>query len=786
MDVAGFLIRSSALAVLAGGALAIFRMKSAAARHAVWTAVVFGMLLLPALRTLLPVIPVRLLKATQAPPRAALSGAPLVRYEAPAPPVTNSPGRRFTWRDAAIWAYAFAVLWLLLRLAFSYLFTRRLVRASRRIEDDRYESAWISAPLTVGVIRPKILLPLEWRDWEGAKLEAVLAHERSHIRRCDWGIAMLAAVNRCLFWFHPLAWWLERHLSNLAEHACDDAALLETGTRDCYAQTLLDMAAAVKNREGRLVWEAMAMAKAAEVRKRIERVLDENRRIPRGLTLLRWAALAACSGPIIYLAAVAHLAPARAQEPAAAVSLPMGRLGDRHHVNAGNVSELEARLAGDPHNVDLRGELALYYFSISQREPRLSHIFWLIANHPESEQAGYLSTGILPRTTNLNDRADYDRAASLWRQQAASHPADRRVLMNAATFFMQAGGDPSEAEQLLKQGSALEPQNFAWKEALAKLYTSAILAAAGDPAIPSANPEFAPHARAELENSRDANLVGTAANQLRVARRPGAQDDSPVPVRTGRKGSRPPALNLDEHPLLVPVVELGQQLAERFRQISPAPAPAAPVPTPVASATPPPAENPVNAPTLLQRVHPVYPPLALQARVSGIVQLEVTVGADGHVKNIRAIPGKGHPLLIQAAMDAVRQWIFAPVSAPATFTVMVPFALPASTTPAPARIGGFEPNGLPQPGVGVQVSPGRIRLGGDVLLAKLESRVDPVYPATARQAGIQGDVHLDVIIGTDGRVKNISVVDGNPVLVGAAEDAVRQWVFRPTTLDGEP
>src|SRR5262249_12870128 len=159
------------------------------------------------------------------------------------------------WRDAATAVYALGVLVLLARLAFGYLFTRRLVRASRPAGEVSV-SSWISVPMTVGWLPPKILLPEGWESWGRPKLDAVLAHERTHVRRADWLIAMLAQVNRALFWFHPLAWWLERRLATLAEQACDDAALLEVPHAP-YAEALLDMAAAVKTAQGRLIWEAM-------------------------------------------------------------------------------------------------------------------------------------------------------------------------------------------------------------------------------------------------------------------------------------------------------------------------------------------------------------------------------------------------------------------------------------------------------------------------------------------------------------------------------------------------
>ena len=56
----------------------------------------------------------------------------------------------------------------------------------------------------------------------------------------------------------------------------------------------------------------------------------------------------------------------------------------------------------------------------------------------------------------------------------------------------------------------------------------------------------------------------------------------------------------------------------------------------------------------------------------------------------------------------------------------------------------------------------------------------------ARRAGIQGDVVLHAIIGTDGRILELRVVSGSPLLVRAAVDAVQQWRYQPTLLDGEP
>jgi protein TonB len=68
---------------------------------------------------------------------------------------------------------------------------------------------------------------------------------------------------------------------------------------------------------------------------------------------------------------------------------------------------------------------------------------------------------------------------------------------------------------------------------------------------------------------------------------------------------------------------------------------------------------------------------------------------------------------------------------------------------------------------------------------RLIHRVEPVYPEEARARHIQGVVALDVQIGGDGAVENIAVVEGEPELVDAAVQAVRQWRYRPYTADGK-
>lgn len=80
----------------------------------------------------------------------------------------------------------------------------------------------------------------------------------------------------------------------------------------------------------------------------------------------------------------------------------------------------------------------------------------------------------------------------------------------------------------------------------------------------------------------------------------------------------------------------------------------------------------------------------------------------------------------------------------------------------------------------------RIRVGGNVQQANLIRKVTPMYPPLAKQARISGTVRFTAIIGRDGTIQNLQLVSGHPLLVPAAQEAVKQWVYRPTLLNGEP
>ncbi|RPI17533.1 MAG: M56 family peptidase [Acidobacteriales bacterium] len=79
----------------------------------------------------------------------------------------------------------------------------------------------------------------------------------------------------------------------------------------------------------------------------------------------------------------------------------------------------------------------------------------------------------------------------------------------------------------------------------------------------------------------------------------------------------------------------------------------------------------------------------------------------------------------------------------------------------------------------------RIQVSGAVQQKKLTSQAKPTYPPLARQARIQGTVRFTAVIDKEGHVANLTLVSGHPLLAQAAQEAVEQWTYQPTLLNGE-
>ena len=122
---------------------------------------------------------------------------------------------------------------------------------------------------------------------------------------------------------------------------------------------------------------------------------------------------------------------------------------------------------------------------------------------------------------------------------------------------------------------------------------------------------------------------------------------------------------------------------------------------------------------------------------------------------------------------------------PAAATVGVVGGLGSSFGSLSGILGGV-PEAAPPPPVVTKAVVQRLQVGGKVQAAMLVNKPTPTYPPLARSARIQGTVRFNAVIGTDGRIQNLTLVSGHPLLAPAAQAAVKQWVYKPTLLNGEP
>jgi len=247
----------------------------------------------------------------------------------PSAPVVASSGwpsiawPSIPWATVATGVYLAVALLLLVRLVVGLVFARRLIRTSQTIHDPRVtvrlasrgracglsgvpgiaESSFISVPVTIGALRSTILLPAGWHDWDNSKLDAVVAHELSHVARRDALTQRLSLLHRAIFWFSPLAWWLDRHLADLAEEASDEAALACGTDRNDYARTLLGFFEALHSAPGRVWWQGVSMAKAGQAEQRLERILAWRGAVTMGLKKSIAVAIIALAVPVVYLTA---------------------------------------------------------------------------------------------------------------------------------------------------------------------------------------------------------------------------------------------------------------------------------------------------------------------------------------------------------------------------------------------------------------------------------------------------------------------------------------------------
>src|SRR5579859_205102 len=238
--------------------------------------------------------------------------------------VVSRKGLGISWRAVGLGIYFAVTMLFFARLFVGMFFSWRLERASEEIHEREAirlarmracmgglestprlaETKVLSVPATLGVLHPVILLPTDWRKWDEAKLDAILAHEVSHVARRDALTQRLSLIHRAIFWFSPLAWWIDRQITELAEEASDEAALAGGADQARYAETLLGFFAELEAAPGRIHWEGISMANGCRAERRVERILSWKG----SHSMKKWLAvvIVAVAASLVFVAGSAH------------------------------------------------------------------------------------------------------------------------------------------------------------------------------------------------------------------------------------------------------------------------------------------------------------------------------------------------------------------------------------------------------------------------------------------------------------------------------------------------
>jgi beta-lactamase regulating signal transducer with metallopeptidase domain len=585
---AWFVLDTSLRALAAAAAVAlvlrVLRIRAAAVQHSAWSAVLVAMLLMPMLSSVVPALPIPVpasaggllgpeSRSPQLPPGvvgystqgldvindvpSSRTGGLLRLADRPSASATEMRASRLWIPLIVFGVYAAGALLLIARLFYGWYLASAMIRRARRgcavrvdLPARVYQSSEVIVPMTIGAIRPVIVLPITWNRWKADTLAAIIAHEAAHVRRRDASIALLAHLNRAVFWFHPLAWWLERKIAVTAEHACDEAAARAIAGPARYAEILVEMADVVRRNHGRLAWQGVGVNRAGLLHGRIHRLL----RGDAFAGVSRVKRIGAAVGCVLAIATViacrqqSTATPLREDPELAKMLADRDEQGKKFEAARDMTQEqadtLEQRVALSPEDFEARGQLVTYYRASSKvawdkKVPGLRrHALWLIEHHPDHEvQAPALSPEFDPE--------GFAAAKRLWEAHLARPDASPFLVYRAASFF--APHDKPYAEPLILRGMAMDPDSAAlkarmppdvagyqWPMQLASLYGAALRGSESAwgtyhdlrTHLDKVNSPYAKQVRSKLDATTDAALLARVGSILTDTRPVSSVGDS--------------------------------------------------------------------------------------------------------------------------------------------------------------------------------------------------------------------------------------------------------------------
>jgi beta-lactamase regulating signal transducer with metallopeptidase domain len=287
------------------------RRASAATRHLCLAMAMFGVVFLPVLSLSLPVWQLEVLPQGSAALPGDASGSPIPFEEELDESGSSTPLALSSFRDSRVegpatdgrfqpgltewlivtWALGAALV--LARLSAGLLRMRWIARNGVRVTDQDalrlldecvntlqlqvrpllIASEHAGIPLAWGWLRPALIIPLGFGHWTPNRMRAVLLHELGHLKRNDWPVLVLGRIVAAFYWFHPLAWFVERCAKHECERACDDIVVTYGTKPSDYASHLLSIARGVSETPAS-VRAALAVVRRSQLNSRLQSILD--------------------------------------------------------------------------------------------------------------------------------------------------------------------------------------------------------------------------------------------------------------------------------------------------------------------------------------------------------------------------------------------------------------------------------------------------------------------------------------------------------------------------------
>jgi TonB family protein len=476
-------------------------------------------------------------------------------------------------------------------------------------------------PVTFGFFRPVVLLPESFLALDRAAQCAIACHELIHVRRRDWLMTVVEEIVSGLFWFHPALWWLMGQARLAREQLVDAEVIRITAARGPYINALLTMAG------GR---SALDLAPAPLFLRR-RHLLQRMHLLVTEVSMSKFRLYSSYVGIVGILAMAAWVGVA---------AFPL-------------TGRAEIKMIAAPVQQNQPG----YVVNIQP----LSYPQEAIQKRIEGTvvvELAFNATGNIVDSRVLSGPEELRRAAleSALRGPYSINVA--RTLQVVVEFHLPAGGQakttlpfppppppappppPPPGAPVLHQGTILDSIRI---QGLSELEASDLQRrlglVQGQPVPSDISYNTIKDAATAIGISRPVNelsVVGTSDNRVLFTLGFGRE-----PLFGQRGGVRTP---------FGVVGGVGPQ-------------------TPFGDAT----LTPTIAIEPISKVDVVYPRLAQEARIQGVVVLEVKINTEGKVENLRVMAG--HPLLIQAAIDAAKQWVYPAQADPVTTTATINFSL---------------------------------------------------------------------------------------------------------------